>query len=75
MTLPQQEYETKKDNGFKISGSDENDNDDDIIDVLLFDLDGTLYDHACGYEQEIHSNIYDFMVQSKGGKFDAITTL
>jgi len=49
--------------------------DDDRIDILLFDLDGTLYDHACGYEQEIHSNIFKFMVETKGGKFDAITTI
>jgi len=72
-----QDYEADNDNDSKISSSDENenDNDNDEIDVLLFDLDGTLYDHACGYEQEIHSNIFEFMVQSKGGKFDAITTL
>ncbi|KAG7353365.1 HAD-superfamily hydrolase [Nitzschia inconspicua] len=50
-------------------------NNDNRIDVLLFDLDGTLYDNACGYEDEIHSNIFKFMVESKGGKFDAITTL
>ena len=48
---------------------------DDRIDILLFDLDGTLYDHNCGYEQEVHSNIYEFMIETKGGKFDAITTL
>jgi len=54
---------------------DETHDDDDRIDILLFDLDGTLYDHACGYEEEIHSNIFDFMVETKGGKFDAITNL
>ena len=47
----------------------------DRIDILLFDLDGTLYDHDCGYEQEVHSNIYQFMIETKGGKFDEITTL
>ena len=63
-------------NDFNISNADENSNDDDDrIDILLFDLDGTLYDHACGYEEEIHSNIFDFMVETKGDKFDAITTL
>jgi pyrimidine 5'-nucleotidase len=45
------------------------------FEVLLFDLDGTLYDHACGYEDEIHSNIFRFMVEAQGGKFDAITTI
>jgi pyrimidine 5'-nucleotidase len=45
------------------------------IDLLLFDLDGTLYDHACGYENEVHSNIFKFMVESKGGKFDEISTI
>ena len=44
-------------------------------DVLLFDLDGTLYDQACGYEEHIHNNIYQFMVEQTGGKFDAITTI
>lgn len=43
--------------------------------VLLFDLDGTLYDQACGYEAEIHTNIFRFMVHQTGGKFDAITTV
>lgn len=51
------------------------DNDERRIDVLLFDLDGTLYDHACGYEEEVHSNIFKFMVQTTGSKFDAISTL
>lgn len=55
--------------------NDDDDDDDDRIDILLFDLDGTLYDHGCGYEEEIHSNIFDFMVETKGGKFDAITNL
>jgi len=70
----QQDYEAVKDNDRNIFSSDEND-DDDRIDVLLFDLDGTLYDHACGYEREIHCNIFEFMTETKGGKFDAITTL
>lgn len=48
---------------------------DNRVDFLLFDLDGTLYDHDCGYEEEIHSNIFKFMVETKGGKFDAVTTL
>lgn len=45
------------------------------FDLLLFDLDGTLYDHACGYEDEIHANIFRFMVESTGGKFGAIDSL
>jgi putative hydrolase of the HAD superfamily len=44
-------------------------------DVLLFDLDGTLYDQACGYEENIHENIFRFMVEQTGGKFNAITTI
>jgi pyrimidine 5'-nucleotidase len=44
-------------------------------DVLLFDLDGTLYDQACGYEEHIHNNIFQFMVEQTGGKFNAITTI
>lgn len=44
-------------------------------DVLLFDLDGTLYDQACGYEENIHNNIFRFMVEHTGGKFDAIKTI
>lgn len=43
--------------------------------LLLFDLDGTLYDHVCGYEDHIHNNIFQFMVETKGGKFDEITTI
>jgi putative hydrolase of the HAD superfamily len=43
--------------------------------VLLFDLDGTLYDLSCGYENEIHSNIFKFMAESTGGKFDEIATV
>jgi pyrimidine 5'-nucleotidase len=73
MVPRQQDSEAEKDNDLNTSNFDENG--DDRIDVLLFDLDGTLYDHACGYEQEIHSNIFEFMVETKGGKFDAITTL
>ena len=70
------EVADKDENDLKISSANEtNNDDDDRIDILLFDLDGTLYDHACGYEHEIHSNIFDFMVETKGGKFDAITTL
>jgi putative hydrolase of the HAD superfamily len=45
------------------------------FELLLFDLDGTLYDHGCGYEDEIHANIFRFMVETQGGKFDAITTI
>ncbi|CAB9517327.1 haloacid dehalogenase-like hydrolase [Seminavis robusta] len=45
------------------------------FDLLLFDLDGTLYDHACGYEDHIHANIFKFMVEAKGGKFDAIHSI
>lgn len=74
MSSREQDYETKKEKYRSTPESDEND-DDDRIDVLLFDLDGTLYDHGCGYEREIHSNIFKFMVESKGGKFDAITTV
>lgn len=48
---------------------------DHRVDILLFDLDGTLYDHDCGYEEEVHSNIFKFMVETKGGKFDAVMTL
>ena len=44
-------------------------------DVLLFDLDGTLYDQGCGYEENIHNNIFQFMVKQTGGKFNAITTI
>ena len=45
------------------------------VELLLFDLDGTLYDHACGYEEEIHANIFRFMVQQTGGKFDGIQSV
>jgi putative hydrolase of the HAD superfamily len=45
------------------------------FDILLFDLDGTLYDQANGYEDHIHNNIFKFMVEAKGGKFDKITTI
>jgi pyrimidine 5'-nucleotidase len=45
------------------------------FDLLLFDLDGTLYDHGCGYEEHIHDNIFRFMVEQTGGKFDAIDCL
>ena len=75
MTPRQQDYEVETENDLNVPNFDENDDDDDRIDVLLFDLDGTLYDQACGYEEEIHSNIFKFMVETKGGKFDAITTL
>ena len=51
------------------------DDDDGAPTLLLFDLDGTLYDHACGYEEEIHSNIFKFMVEMSGGKFNTITTV
>lgn len=43
-----------------------------MIELLLFDLDGTLYDQACGYEEEIRNNIFRYMAQQTGGKFDAI---
>jgi putative hydrolase of the HAD superfamily len=45
------------------------------IELLLFDLDGTLYDQACGYEDEVHSNIFKFMAESTGGKFDEISNV
>eukprot|EP00980_Cylindrotheca_fusiformis_P016796 scaffold5064_cov121-Cylindrotheca_fusiformis.AAC.10 len=45
------------------------------FDILLFDLDGTLYDQANGYEDHIHSNIFKYMVQATGGKFDQISTI
>lgn len=45
------------------------------IELLLFDLDGTLYDHACGYEEEIHANIFRYMAQQTGGKFDSIDSV
>lgn len=72
MTPRQQDCEVNNDLGVPTFNES---NDDDRIDILLFDLDGTLYDHACGYEEEIHSNIFDFMVETKGGKFDEITNL
>jgi FMN phosphatase YigB (HAD superfamily) len=31
--------------------------------VLVFDLDGTLYDASNGYVEHIRSNIFDFMRQ------------
>jgi pyrimidine 5'-nucleotidase len=74
MAPRQKDHEAENGNSLDASKSNQID-DDDRIDVLLFDLDGTLYDHGCGYEQEIHSNIFKFMVETKGGKFDAITTL
>mmetsp|Transcript_32066 Transcript_32066/g.36467 ORF Transcript_32066/g.36467 Transcript_32066/m.36467 type:complete len:232 (-) Transcript_32066:46-741(-) len=45
------------------------------FDLLLFDLDGTLYDQDCGYEENVHSNIFKFMTETKGGKFDQITSI
>lgn len=45
------------------------------FDLLLFDLDGCLYDQTNGYEDHIHANIFRYMVQAKGGKFDQITTI
>lgn len=45
------------------------------IDWLLFDLDGTLYDQNCGYEEELHSNIFKFMAETTGGKFDEISNV
>ena len=43
--------------------------------ILLFDLDGTLYDQDNGYENNIHNNVLKFMVDAKGGKFDKIHTI
>ena len=43
--------------------------------LFLFDLDGTLYDQKCGYVDNVHNNIFEFMVQAKGDKFDSITTI
>ena len=72
----EQDSQAKKCNGCNTPRSCANDDgDDNRIDILLFDLDGTLYDHSCGYEEEIHSNIFKFMVETEGGKFNAITTL
>jgi pyrimidine 5'-nucleotidase len=45
------------------------------FDLLLFDLDGTLYDQSNGYEDNVHGNIFKYMVQAKGGKFDQISTI
>ena len=45
------------------------------FDLLLFDLDGTLYDQSCGYEHHIHNNIFRYMVEKTGSKFDSITTI
>lgn len=45
------------------------------IDLLIFDLDGTLYDESCGYVEEVHKNIFRFMVEQNGGKFDDISTI
>ena len=45
------------------------------FDLLLFDLDGCLYDQTCGYVDNVHSNIFKFMVQQTGGLFDRITTI
>lgn len=42
-----------------------------MIELLLFDLDGTLYDQACGYEEEIHNNIFRYMAQT----FDSIDSV
>mmetsp|Transcript_1301 Transcript_1301/g.3311 ORF Transcript_1301/g.3311 Transcript_1301/m.3311 type:complete len:283 (-) Transcript_1301:409-1257(-) len=79
MTPRQDDFEAERENEYNVrsccAGEALADDNDDRIDVLLFDLDGTLYDHSCGYEEEIHSNIFKFMVESRGGKFDAITTL
>ena len=66
--------EAQKDESHIISSHDEDDDHDDKIDILVFDMDGTLYDVACGYEDEIHSNICEFMVETKGGKFNTIKT-
>jgi FMN phosphatase YigB (HAD superfamily) len=61
-------------NGSEVESNAES-NENNRIDILLFDLDGTLYDNDCGYQEEIHCNILRFMVEAQGGKFDAITTM
>jgi putative hydrolase of the HAD superfamily len=61
-------------NGSEVESNTES-NENNRIDILLFDLDGTLYDNDCGYQEEIHCNILRFMVEAQGGKFDAITTM
>jgi pyrimidine 5'-nucleotidase len=43
--------------------------------LLLFDLDGTLYDQICGYVDSVHSNIFKFMAEKTGGKFDSIGSI
>jgi putative hydrolase of the HAD superfamily len=43
--------------------------------LLLFDLDGTLYDQVCGYVDNVHANIFKFMAEKKGGKFDSIGSI
>jgi pyrimidine 5'-nucleotidase len=68
-----QHLRQEKDNGNNNDTMEEST--DNSIEILLFDLDGTLYDHNCGYEQEIHSNIFQFMVDMKGDKFDDIKTI
>lgn len=45
------------------------------VDLLIFDLDGCLYDEGNGYSDEIHANIHRFMAEKTGGKFDALATL
>ena len=36
------------------------------FDLLLFDLDGCLYDQSNGYEDNIHANIFKFMAEKLG---------
>uniref|UniRef100_A0A7R9WXU8 Pyrimidine 5'-nucleotidase n=1 Tax=Craspedostauros australis TaxID=1486917 RepID=A0A7R9WXU8_9STRA len=45
------------------------------IELLIFDLDGTLYDRDNGYTQHVHDNIFRFMAKTEGGKFDAIDSV
>jgi hypothetical protein len=65
----------EKDNGNNNNDDTMEESTDKSFEILLFNLDGTLYDHNCGYEQEIHSNIFQFMVNMKGDKFDDISTI
>mmetsp|Transcript_63047 Transcript_63047/g.186238 ORF Transcript_63047/g.186238 Transcript_63047/m.186238 type:complete len:242 (-) Transcript_63047:575-1300(-) len=45
------------------------------IDLLIFDLDGCLYDEGNGYTDKIHDNIHRFMAERTGAKFDALSTV
>jgi pyrimidine 5'-nucleotidase len=65
----------EKDNGNNNDDGTMEELTDNSIEIVLFDLDGTLYNHNCGYKQEIGSNIFQFMVDMKGDKFDNISTI